>query len=861
MKKEKIIQSLEEKFNEPLPDGAIRHIVFWYDEDKSFDEIVTDIELDDVKIHRVENNYFKTKVLLEREDTKSNYLLYIPSAKPQPEENWLLGILLYSQEFSADKASLTLQELELDNIYLKKSIKKFAKFFNSQKRLNDCKSLLHNNPSEKQLLLAMLATLTSQKSITFEYILREILTNGLEKNETLKNFQKYGLEEAFWDFVEEHYSYKDDKPTLSALFTSLTITHFLYLTKPDEVPDDWKQFQLSKLNNAFVFIDHWMKDKDDSDIYDKYSSQVEQRFNIERKLQNYNTDKLIECDTFRSIDKQVIRRMIEVLVNGVEEFERYKDYLEARRNKHWYSQFKHIYQALYYGILLKEFRVNHQESISIKSRKDAIDLYRKEYFKVDQYYRCFYRHFDRVDSDILIELGNYVGKLYKNWYLAQLGKTWDEVVEEEQDEAWWIPGIDSQKDFYESYVQPILDDNVRNKVFVLISDALRYEVAEQLKTELDKETRSEISIKSMQTGLPSTTAMGMAMLLPHESISLNKKGEVLIDENRTSGLKNREKILKLKEKDSVAVKWQDFNKLSREEKREITKSRVIYIYHDTIDAVGDNSKKEDEVFEATRKAINELKEIINEICNALNGSKILVTSDHGFAYSRDSLEETDVIEQIESESVLRNKRFAITEKEYKDLSGIHQLSLNSVINNKDQSYSIISPKSYMRFKSQGGGRNFVHGGISLQEIVIPLIKYRHIRNQAATEDQKPSKVDIELKNISREITNNTFMLNFFQLNPVGGKNNKRRVKIAMWDLSAEPVRQISNEQIITFDSKSQDPEDRQFRFSLSLKQGDYDKSKAYFLRVMDIEEKDDYGTEYLKEKFRINIVIPNDFDF
>ena len=74
---ESIISSLKEIFNSPFKDGEIRKIVYWQDLDKAFEEEYENIEIDNVKKHILyDNNYFKTKYLLEVEDTESNYLIY-----------------------------------------------------------------------------------------------------------------------------------------------------------------------------------------------------------------------------------------------------------------------------------------------------------------------------------------------------------------------------------------------------------------------------------------------------------------------------------------------------------------------------------------------------------------------------------------------------------------------------------------------------------------------------------------------------------------------------------------------------------------------------------------------------------------
>ncbi len=60
-----------------------RRLVFWYDDNGYFAEDVDAMPLQNAKIwHLTPTNQFRTKILLEREDPQSNYLIYAPFLKP-----------------------------------------------------------------------------------------------------------------------------------------------------------------------------------------------------------------------------------------------------------------------------------------------------------------------------------------------------------------------------------------------------------------------------------------------------------------------------------------------------------------------------------------------------------------------------------------------------------------------------------------------------------------------------------------------------------------------------------------------------------------------------------------------------------
>lgn len=93
------LRQIEDKLNSEFKEEN-RVIIFWYDEKKEFVDDIKSLNLENAKIyHLTPSNLFKTKVLLEREDKESNYLIYAPFKKPDNRENHLADTILYSKEF------------------------------------------------------------------------------------------------------------------------------------------------------------------------------------------------------------------------------------------------------------------------------------------------------------------------------------------------------------------------------------------------------------------------------------------------------------------------------------------------------------------------------------------------------------------------------------------------------------------------------------------------------------------------------------------------------------------------------------------------------------------------------------------
>ena len=87
-----------------------------------------------------------------------------------------------------------------------------------------------------------------------------------------------------------------------------------------------------------------------------------------------------------------------------------------------------------------------------------------------------------------------------------------------------------------------------------------------------------------------------------------------------------------------------------------------------------------------------------------------------------------------------------------------RLSLEYLIPNTD--IDVVVPYGVNLFKKQGESKKYVHGGDSLQEIVIPIIQ---IDNKRSQRDRYAAKnVTISCVSLSNKVTSLITFLEFFQ---------------------------------------------------------------------------------------------------
>ena len=234
----------------------------------------------------------------------------------------------------------------------------------------------------------------------------------------------------------------------------------------------------------------------------------------------------------------------------------------------------------------------------------------------------------------------------------------------------------------------------------------------------------------------------------------------------------------------------------------------------------------------------------------MNGTYVLITADHGFMYSYKPLDESDKAEKsyISGEIKELDRRYVIGDG---DCTADHMLKIPMKHVNSD--LMGLTPLDYNRMKKQGGGMNYVHGGISLQESVVPVIEFKNVKS-TSKKFVDVTTAQIQLLSTSRKVSNSIFSLDFYQTEPVSGKIAKGEYEVYMTDASGKAV---SDKQTIIADKTSADGSERTFRERFTLKSVDFKKTETYYLTTI---EK---GTTNIIDRieFTIDIAFVNDFDF
>lgn len=821
--------------------GDTRKLVFWYDDKGEFAEDMDNVELANAKIYRLQpDNQFYTKYFLERVDKTTNYLIYAPFPKPDVKENHLEDTLLFSRRFFADKASLLSVDLGIEEKY-KPIIEKHIKFFGDKIRTQRFYDLEIENFNEQNILTGLLSAVCRTKTCSFDEVLRVVLTEGgLEENKFLTEMEKYELLGAFWKLCEQQFGYTDVKPTLDKLLVTMFVTYTEKYMQA-ELPQSWKSYVSYKAGNVIAFLDNLMNSMLYKEKYDELSAHAAVGLNVQSSLGNYLPEELLDCDTFIYIDQMLVKWIIgrlEAEDTGAKiDNLTIQQVCEKRMKMHFGKQFEKKYKLLIsaYKIILAS------DYTCPEGYKNIVDWYRSSDFLLDTEYRKFYYNYDQIeDTEELETVRLLVENIYANEYLGEQLPKWNQVLQE-PDALTLIP---LQQNFYNRYLR-----STKERTVVIISDAMRYEVGRELFVRMqdDPKCMKESKLECMLGILPSYTRLGMAALLPNKKLSMTESYDVLVDGQSCQDLAQRQAILQKTDVNSYCIQFDELVAMkSVELKNYFVGKHLIYVYHNQIDARGDKVTTENEVFKACEEAICEIMTMIQRIANNGNTYKFIVTADHGFLYRRDRLAESDKISSLSDKQAFRSRRFVIANEALVD-EGVANVQLSKSIGGDDT--RIISfPISNSVFKVPGG-QNYVHGGSSPQELLIPVIDIKMDRGRMET-----TTVQIALVSMVQKITNLITNLEFIQSEPVSDTVKATNYKLYF---ISEDNEKISNENTYVADKRDADPQKRIFRMRFTFKNKKYDKNKQYYLAVYD----EATGLEAFRHPVIMDLAFADDFGF
>ena len=854
MKAAQLDQALLDKFHRDE-----HRVVFWHDEEGEFAGYVEqglDGPLSDVAVLDLrQTGPLSAKLRLEREEPKRRFLVYSQGAVPAPESDWLLDIRLYSGVLRADVASIWLQDLGLQGLYLRDHLKARSRFLASQDRRKKLAKLVQPLDDDAALDLKMMAVVVGSAVATPLEVLRALChghaaDTGFDLSctpELIGAFEKYDLDAAFWGLMAREFHYTADAVSLAGLLRRVFVSE-LALQLDAGLPASMAHFALPEdgQRQASVFLTQWRDSTTHGPSYNAAAHALEAELKVKDALSGLGVEALRGVTTFwiveRSVAIGVQRRLLDD--GALADLDALGAVVAERQAAHWLSgpgsdgPERRALSAAYDALLAAAglFALH----AKLRPQLDLVDLgypspeallqgYVDELHRFDRLYRAYgtaARPAQHQGWDLLKKVGDAVEKLYGQGFLHRLGVAWSRHLDDGFLTDWRATGLPPQQDFYARIVRPQAEG--RGRAFVVISDAFRFEAGVELVERLNGQDRVTASLTPMLGVLPSYTALGMASLLPHKELSYTDGGDVLADGASTAGTAARGKALA--KVGGVAVQASELLKANTQRARDlIGDAQVVYIYHDVIDDRSDRAGGEDDTFLAVQDCLAELQSLVRICTSKLSATKVFITADHGFLFrvSDPGVTDKTALSHKPSGVVKMKKRYVIG----RDLPGApeaHRGTTDHTAGTTD-AMAYWVPRGANRFHFISGAR-FVHGGAMPQEVVVPLVTVQYLRGSQA-EQTLVRKVGVQVLGTTHKVTTPVYRFFLLQTEAVSDRRTPLTVRVAVYE-GAQPVTSVET---VVFDTESKSMDELKRDVMLRLGSGPFDKSTPYRLVLRDVD--------------------------
>ena len=307
---------------------------------------------------------------------------------------------------------------------------------------------------------------------------------------------------------------------------------------------------------------------------------------------------------------------------------------------------------------------------------------------------------------------------------------------------WSIPGVLHQSQVYRQHVE-----NPSETVCYLLVDALRFEMGVELRGLL--ESAEELHLEPAIAAIPTITPIGMAALMPEadQSFSVVQHNDDLgakIGNSVAANLNDRRSFWNGRVPGVVDIELDKVLAQSNSKlKNRIGDAPLLVVRSLEIDAVGEggNASIARRVMDT---AIKDIARAVKRLAS-LGVSRFVIAADHGHLF----IQERDESQRIESPG---GDEVSLHRRCWAGRGGANPGATVRVQASQlgyDSDLDFVFPENTSVFKA-GGDLAFHHGGLSLQELLVPVLTVRMPTDQP---DDTSSDIDIKLTEVPEQVAN------------------------------------------------------------------------------------------------------------
>jgi hypothetical protein len=713
-----IIQWLREAIESYFQGGPENRVFLFFDPPCDYSRIIDHLT-GNFEVLKKDDGLLKIKYQIESDAPEKKFVVYLPFSKDSKDISYLKEYLYTGKVFSdtlyaflknkkvkfpSDKAKIAEIKKNLPQLALD-SIGKGEEYWDNI--FGTITELILPDFREKLLLFF------ENPTETYQILKSENKTDAFAK----KMASEYG----FKNNIEEPENYRNN------FFSQLCFTEVYYiLKKPASFPFKECISEEDKIDNNIKLIKEIRSHNRYKKIYYDLIFQIEKNYDIKTFAKSHSMNPDIE--TFKIFDLEALRE----LNDRAQKCEKKKDFItlisknaELINKKSigfWgkegdireWSQLSTLSSMM---TLIEDFN---QEIQNINDEQILIRRYCEKYFEIDQLYRKYITDSNEIE-DSLEDIYEWIEKFYIE-YLNKLNSLFSEKIFKKG--KWELEGLFFQGDFFKK-----LDLKNNLKTGIIIVDGLRYELGKEIYHRISNEFN--VDIKPVYAQIPTDTVVGMASLLSPEKYEFDcDPSGILISSNGVPLNNKPQRINYLKSKIEKISEFniKDFNDKPLKE-IQIIKNPIL-IFSDYPDKLLESGGIN--YLQFISQSLNAITKGIKKLLKA-GFKEVHIISDHGFLTFKDP--EFNFKIEEKPGFIRDSRRFACGE----NIAAGNLVQFN-IPNMKKGLYF---PRSIYYFKHD----SFLHGGISIQETIIPYIR---ITNKKETVKKVDIQVEME-KGVSNRI--------------------------------------------------------------------------------------------------------------
>jgi len=329
-----------------------------------------------------------------------------------------------------------------------------------------------------------------------------------------------------------------------------------------------------------------------------------------------------------------------------------------------------------------------------------------------------------------------------------------------------------QLSIFKERVAPSVADG--HKTALVLADALRFEMAQELSEML--ESSGEVELECALATLPTLTKIGMAALVPgsEDGVELQESGNRCVASVGGRSMPN------------LAARREQFVATLGDRMREITlddclgaRSEKLSSLVSEVDLLLVLSQDLDEIGEADRvyrtanlmgQGLANLHGALRKLANA-GIEEFVVVADHGYVMREDVGDAMKL--DVPSGYVVEEHRRCVIGR---DLDrGDHYVVLRCADVGLGGELELAFPRGVNVFRVSGGNLAYLHGGLSLQECVIPVLRY-----VPTAAEETGGKATIDVTVVGDKVTNRYFpVMVTYQASDLFDQDKSRRFRLEL----------------------------------------------------------------------------------